>query len=252
VEEIVDYKTDTKGRPNLFEVVWWWDPKLKQRPANSWIPKSNFKNFNSFKDNMDILKRWKQSKYADKKEFFRHDSEGKAFYDLKKNLGADEDGWCSFRAAVIALEMVTGRFLKVSDSMIEDFQSAGVKRNPYRDELKYGTKWSETKVFIMWLCGKKMFKIKLDFTVLAKNRDQNGVGIDALARCKLEPGIYMLAGFDRGRNSGHCVVLEVHDHSVTVHEHDIEGGVENLDWLHEISYVRRFKLLEEDKPRSKL
>ena len=62
----------------------------------------------------------------------------------------------------------------------------------------------------------------------------------------------MLAGFDRERQAGHCVVLEVDDDSVTVHEHDVDGGVENLDWLHEISYVRRFKLLEEDKPRSKL
>ena len=104
----------------------------------------------------------------------------------------------------------------------------------------------------MWLCGKKRCKIKLDFTVLAKNRDQNGVGLDALARCKLEPGIYILAGFDRDRKAGHCVVLEVNEDSVKVHEHDADGGVENLDWLHEISYVRRFKLLEEDKPVSKL
>jgi hypothetical protein len=252
VEEILDFRTDRQGRLNLFQVNWWWDPNLKQRPASSWIPKAAFVDFNSFNKNIEILKKWKKSKYADKKQFFKNDPDGKAYLDLKKNHGADEDGWCSFRAAVIALEMVTRRHLDVLDSMIEEFQSTGLKLNPHRDELKYGTKWSETRAFIMRLCGKKMFKIKLEFTVLAKNRNQNGVGLDALARCKLEPGIYMLAGFDRGRDAGHCVVLEVHDDSVTVHEHDVDGGVENLDWLHEISYVRRFKLLEEDKPRSKL
>ena len=92
-------------------------------------------------------------------------------------------------ADVIALEMVTGRMLDVPDSMIEKFQLAGIKRNPHRKELEYGAKWSETRAFILWLCGKRMFKTKLDFMVLDEHRDQNGVGLDALVRCKLKPGI---------------------------------------------------------------
>jgi hypothetical protein len=51
-------------------VKWWWDPKQKRRSANSWIPKSYFRDFKQFKDNVEVLEKWKKSKFADKKEFF--------------------------------------------------------------------------------------------------------------------------------------------------------------------------------------
>ena len=93
--------------------------------------------------------------------------------------------------------------------------------------------------------GSERVNIPLDFTALKKNRNANvGVGLDRLARINLEPGIYLMAGFYRARNVGHCVVLEVFEDRVYVHEDDGIGGVESLDWLHEITYIRRFKLKE--------
>ena len=43
------------------------------------------------------------------------------------------------------------------------------------------------------------------------------------------------------------MVLEVDGGSVQVHEEDISGGVEHLDWLHQVSYIRRIKLKDTDE-----
>lgn len=164
--------------------------KGKKRPKNNWIPVSWFIDINQFAEDIKVVRKWKASG-KEKATFFATDPDALAFRDLRKYHAADGDGWCSFRAAVLAIEMVTGRAPGSirADELIQEFQAAGVKRNPHRDEVKCGTKWSEVLAFIHRLCGKKMFKVKLDFTLLSKNRNQDGKGLDALARCKLEPGI---------------------------------------------------------------
>jgi hypothetical protein len=143
----------------------------------------------------------------------------------------------------LAIELLTGRDL-VTAQMITDWEAEALKRNPYRTELKCGTKWPELLAFIRNLCSKKIgFGIPLDFELLSKNHNVNiSVGLDRLAKCRLEPGIYIMAGFYPARDAGHCVVLEVHDDRALVHEEDVISGVESLDWLHEVTYVRQFKL----------
>jgi hypothetical protein len=58
----------------------------------------------------------------------------------------------------------------------------------------------------------------------------------------LEPGIYLVAGINEDQNMSHCVVLQVEENKVLVWEEDCLSGLEALDWLHQLSYVRRFKL----------
>jgi hypothetical protein len=69
-----------------------------------------------------------------------------------------------------------------------------------------------------------------------------GSGVEALRKCNLETGVYLAAGFDVDRNIGHCVVLQVEDDGVRVCEEDCSNGLEALNWLHQLAYVRRFKL----------
>jgi hypothetical protein len=180
-----------------------------------------------------------------KSEFYKTDPHAREFLDLTKLAGADGDGWCSFRAVGLAIELLTGRDL-VTTQMITDWEERALERNPYRSKLKCGTKWPELLAFTRNLCSKKIgFNIPLDFSMLAVNRNVNvSVGLDRLAKCRLEPGIYIMAGFYPGRDAGHCVVLEVHDNEVIVHEEDQINGVESLDWLHEVTYVRQFKLID--------
>jgi len=171
---------------------------------------------------------------------------GWCFLDLRQQIAADGDGWCTFRAVGIAFQILKGRTL-VTDSMIQAFQEEGLKQNPNRDEIKCGTRWPEVLAFIRRVCSKKVgFNIKLDFKALSKNLSQGGKGIAALAKCNLEVGIYLLAGHNIAQDAGHCVVLDVEQDRVWVHEDNVSGGLENLDWLHQVSYVRRFKLLDNE------
>jgi hypothetical protein len=99
--------------------------------------------------------------------------------------------------------------------------------------------------FIRKVCSKRVgHGIPIDYNVLSKNWDRGGARLNAFARCKLETGIYLMAGFNLDRSAGHCVVLEVEDDGVIVHEDDVMGGIENLDWLHELTFVRQIKLVE--------
>lgn len=165
--------------------------------------------------------------------------------DFTRNAGADgEEGWCSFRAVGVAIELLTGKQV-VTPEFIMAFQERGIKKNPKRTEVKYGTRWPEVYAFIRDVCSRKVgFNIPYDQEELLKNRagKHGGSGINALKRCNLEPGIYLVAGVDENRTMGHCVVLEVQDDRVFVWEEDALSGLEALDWLHQLSYVRRFKL----------
>jgi hypothetical protein len=40
----------------------------------------------------------------------------------------------------------------------------------------------------------------------------------------------------------------VSENPVVVHEVDVIGGVENLDWLHEVTFVRRMQLEQDVSP----
>jgi hypothetical protein len=103
--------------------------------------------------------------------------------------------------------------------------------------------------FIQRVCSKKVgHNIKVDYKELGRNRNVNGgKGIEAIKRCQLEQGIYLLAGFNKLQDAGHCVVLQVEADEVGVYEEDVFGGIENLDWLHQVSYIRRFKLVTGEK-----
>ena len=68
-----------------------------------------------------------------------------------------------------------------------------------------------------------------------------GTGAQALSKMKLEEGVYILGGYYEDRSVGHCVVLEVHSDSISVHEEKGLNGPEALNWLHEIAFVRRVK-----------
>jgi hypothetical protein len=164
---------------------------------------------------------------------------------LTNHIAADEDGWCTFRAVGVVLEKLIGRN-PVTSSMIEDFQQEGLKRHPNREETKCGTRWPEVLAFIQRLCSKKGgLNIKVDYKELARNRSCGGAGVEAVKKCNLEYGVYLLAGHNLTQNAGHCVVLHIEEGMVWVHEHDVSGGIENLDWLHQVSYIRRFKLLND-------
>jgi len=115
------------------------------------------------------------------------------------------------------------------------------------EDIKYGAKWPEVLYFTRMICSKKVgHDIPLDFNELSKNLSQGGKSIDALKKLNLGPGVYLVAGFYANMSCGHCVVLEVLDDRVFVHEDDMIGGPENLNWLHQLSYVRRVKLMDEN------
>jgi len=219
----------------------------RKKRAMEWISRTTFVKFDAWKDEIDIIRRWKASGLS-KVQYLKMNPADQVFFDKKKLLTADGDGWCSFRAVGVALEKLVGRN-PVTTPMIETFQEAGLKRGG-REETKHGTRWKEVASFIRQVCSKKVgHNINLDFKTLSKNiyEGSGGIGVAALKSLNLSPGIYLLAGFYTNRAAGHCVVLEVLEASVWVHEYDTEGGLENLGWLRELTYVRRIKLVDEEK-----
>ena len=193
-----------------------------------------------------MLKQWKKSGLT-KEVFFRQNKDARQWRDLRRNHGADGDeGWCNYKAAGYALWLLNSSSLEVSTlvrnykdryirrhpnlskpaieqlqtqiwdgiilQMIEEFTARGIQLNPNRSESKYGANWSEILAFMRNVCSKKIgFGIQLDFAELTRNRYLGGSGIAAIAKCNLESGIYLIAGFNLDRSMGHAVVLEVHD-----------------------------------------
>ena len=81
------------------------------------------------------------------------------------------------------------------------------------------------------------------FEEFCQNRYRHGgKGLEALERCDLEDGVYVMGGNNSDFSAGHCVVLEIEMGKVTVYEEDVIGGVVNLDWLHHLAFVYRFRL----------
>jgi hypothetical protein len=249
VENVVSVR---KGKNGQWEYeVRWEKTGGKKRQGTEWKTRkdlNDFKGFElAFKDQIEMLKKMNELGMT-KREFFKKFPEARAFNDLRKHIAADGDGWCSFRAVGYALYMLTGRDF-VTTPMIEEFQARGLERNPHRTDTKCGAKWPEILAFTRRICSKKVgHGVELDFEEYCRNRHRmTGAGLKAIGDCKLEPGIFLLSGFDFARTYGHCVVLEVFDDKITVHDDDAEGGVEILDWLHEVSFIRRLKLKSGNK-----
>jgi hypothetical protein len=243
ISRFLDLRYKADGTPE-YQVQWEVDAS-NTRPKSTWIDDSCF-NKSSYQDYVDHLVNWKKSGLA-KSTYYRKNPVAKQYLDLQQTAGADGDGLCAFRAVGWALHALTGREV-VTKEVIEKFQETGVKRNPNIDEPRCGAKWPEVLCFIRRLCSKKVgFNIKLDFDQLTKNLSQGGAGLNALKKSKLGSGLYLVAGNNTEQNAGHCVVVEVDGGSVQVHEEDISGGVEHLDWLHQVSYIRRIKLKDTDE-----
>lgn len=251
IQDIVDMKS-VDGK-KLYKVR--WEKTAIQKGSMDWIREDQFHDISQFKDRIAEVQRWKDSGKT-KREFFNKDKTAKYYYIKRGSHSADGDkGWCSFNAVNIALHILTGREL-VTDEMIDDFRNEMVakrnknyaKRNQHHmevDEAMHGSSWPEVLTFIRKLCGKKSgFNIKIDYQELNRNRySGNGVGVTALKRLDLENGIYFCAGFYSSFHAGHCVVLRVDHDNVTVYEKHTTGGIEQLSWLHAISYVRRVQLV---------
>jgi len=260
IADVVNIRPRKGGRKGELEYeVRWEKTGDEKRNGTDWLTEAKFFDFKgfqkSFKDQIKMLKTMNDAGMT-RKEFFKVNPQAKAFKDLRKNIAADGDGWCTFRGVGQALWELTGRGL-VTDKMIEEFQERGLKHNANRTETKCGATWPEVLAFTRRLCSKKVgVGINLDFQEFCKNRYKGkGATVAAVAALHLEPGIYLLSGFYFDRKVGHCVVLEVHDDLIRVHDDDVIGGVEILDWLHEITFVRRVKLLEPERstlPLSKL
>jgi hypothetical protein len=244
VDRIIDIDEDDNGRP-LYLARYEKDEN-DVRPPNRWLRPDEFWDIGEFERNIDIVLRWKRSGLP-KNKFYQDDEAARDVLDFSRRAGADGDqGWCSFRAVGVAIELLMGKQI-VTPEYITAFQERGLKRHPTRSEVKYGTRWPEVYAFIRDVCSRKVgYNIPYDQEELLKNRAGKhcGSGIDALRRCNLEPGIYLVAGLNEYKTMGHCVVLEVQDDRVLVWEEDVVSGLEALDWLHQLSYVRRFKLMK--------
>lgn len=55
---------------------------------------------------------------------------------------------------------------------------------------------------------KAVSRHKLSKHIKSLSIKYDGKELDALRRCKLEPGVYLAAGFNEDMNMGHCFVLE--------------------------------------------
>lgn len=51
-----------------------------------------------------------------------------------------------------------------------------------------------------------------------------------------------MGGNNSDFSAGHCVVLVLNNGKSTVYEEDVIGGLVNLDWLHQLAFVYRFRL----------
>jgi hypothetical protein len=238
IERIVDVQ---KG---FYKVVWEKREGEKRRPPSCWIMKDAFHSFDSWTREISLLWKWKNSGLS-KAVFMRQNPDARDLWETSKTMTADGVGWCAFRAVGIALELVFGFGVgrnPVNAEVITSFQQGGVQR---AGRVKAGLQWVEVYSFMRQVCENRE---ALDWNELKINRYKgNGVGLQAIRDMKLEDGLYLLGGYYQDRSVGHCVVLEEHSDCLFVHEEGSLGGAEALDWLHEISFVRRVKLRDETK-----
>ena len=264
---------EVRNGVEYYQVI--WEPVNKVRPSPSWLTRSQFEDFSYFEDQVDAIRKWLKSGLK-KTRYYKIDPAAEQYLNLRKCIAADGDkGWCAFKAVGLAFELLTRRN-PVNAYVIEAFQAEGVKRRNLQkmkqvtpdllrdlekldlkkediidDEAKSGTRWPEINRFIQHVC-KMDGKIRVNEQELARNRYcRGGTGLDALRRCNLEDGVYLVAGFYHNMSAGHCVVLELVQGTVFVHDDDILGGVEILDWLHQLAYVRRVMLAPREKNSKK-
>jgi len=123
--------------------------------------------------------------------------------------------------------------------MITAFTTAGAKR--CKVDGFVGVRWVALRAFICRLAG---VGVHVDTAELDRNRyTGQGVGTDTILDMELEDGVYIVGGFSKDFKTGHCVAITVEDQRIDVQDEDEMLDLEDLQWLHQISYVRRIKLL---------
>jgi hypothetical protein len=120
VDRIIDIDEDDDGVP-IYRVRYEKGTN-KVRPRPRWLHQEDFVDINEFRSNIDIVVRWKQSGLS-KANFYRFDEAARNVLDFSRNAGADDEGWCSFRAVGVAIELLTGKQV-VSSDLLRRFKSA--------------------------------------------------------------------------------------------------------------------------------
>jgi hypothetical protein len=217
-----------------FLIVWADAPLTEKR---SWIPEGHFIEVNQFRDDINMVMKWKQSGLS-KRDFMRSSSEARHWLYRKRSIGADNDqGWCAYRSIGTAVELL-GATNPVTPTMIQAFIANGCKRR--RVDGFTGVRWPALVAFMRKLVD---HGVHIDVEMLSNLRKRGECGVEGLASMGLEIGVYLVGGFPKKSNRwGHCVVLDIQASSVEVYDGDELLDVEDLDWLHQMSYVCRVKL----------
>ena len=233
IDRVVDMRvTDT----DLEYLVVWSDAPLKEK--RSWIGESHFIEISQFRDDIEMVMKWKQSG-LNKRDFMRSSAEARQWLLRKRSMGDDGDrGWCAYRSVGTAIELLGARN-PITPDMISSFVELGAKRR--KVDGFYGVRWNALKAFVAKL---RDHGVIVDMNVFSNNRRKNGeVGVDGLASMALEDGVYLVGGFPKDSSKwGHCIVLDVQESRVDVYDEDEMLDVDDLDWLHRMSYVSRVKL----------
>jgi hypothetical protein len=220
-------------------LVVWADAMSTEK--RSWIKEKDFIDFSQFKDDVDMIMAWRASGVS-KRDFMMSSPEASRWLRRKRSIGDDsKNGWCAYNSVGLALELVGSRN-PITPTMIRSFVEAGAKRRCV--EGFFGVRWPALKAFVAKL---QTHGVNIDMEVFSDNlRKQGEVGVQGLAGMGLENGVYVLGGLPKHHSKyGHSVVLDIQEDRVDVYDDDELLDIEDLSWLHQMSYIARVKIKSE-------
>ncbi|KAJ8548541.1 hypothetical protein ON010_g11130 [Phytophthora cinnamomi] len=230
VAKIVDRRT-TPNKGHEYRVFWTNNNRKNRKyQVRTWEPKK-FLLEDGFKENIDLIDRWKTSNVRDL-ESFCVDSE-----EDQKLIAASTAGRCMFEALKTAAALA-GRPDIVTDRDINIFACEAL--HGFATDIDKGIKW---KIFLAFL--RQLRDAGRDFIFRAIERDNFGPcgkrGARVLGWIDLNDGIYLVAAYNP-EWVGHCFVLKVDGKQRAVYDKGRRLAMddEKLNWINSFAFIRPF------------